>query len=83
MANTIHPNVDGPLKVEGDVEVFAADGSSIMFHSAYQDRRSQYYPFPLGEPAKFQPPYMVATCHIFTDDNLVIFGAALTSICTS
>lgn len=29
MTNTIRPQVDGPLKVEGDVEVFGADGASI------------------------------------------------------
>lgn len=29
MANTIQPQVDGPLKAEGDVEVFGADGASI------------------------------------------------------
>jgi len=29
MANTIQPQVNGPLMVEGDVEIFAADGSSI------------------------------------------------------
>ena len=29
MTNTIQPQVDGPLMVEGDVEVFAADGSLI------------------------------------------------------
>ena len=29
MPNTIQPQVDGPLMVEGDVEVFAADGTLI------------------------------------------------------
>ena len=29
MANTIQPQVDGPLSVEGDLEIFAADGKSI------------------------------------------------------
>jgi CDGSH-type Zn-finger protein len=29
MANTIQPQVNGPLKVEGDFEVFGADGTSI------------------------------------------------------
>lgn len=29
MTNTIAPQVNGPLMVEGDVEVFAADGTSI------------------------------------------------------
>lgn len=29
MANTIQPQVDGPLKVEGDFEVFGADGTTI------------------------------------------------------
>ena len=29
MTNTIQPQIDGPLQVEGDVEVLAADGSSI------------------------------------------------------
>ncbi|UCD70034.1 MAG: CDGSH iron-sulfur domain-containing protein [Betaproteobacteria bacterium] len=29
MTNTIRPQVDGPLMVEGDAEVFAADGISI------------------------------------------------------
>jgi CDGSH-type Zn-finger protein len=29
MANMIEPQVDGPLKVEGEFEVFGADGASI------------------------------------------------------
>ena len=29
MPNTIQPQVDGPLMIEGDVEVLAADGTSI------------------------------------------------------
>jgi len=29
VANTIQPQVDGPLMVEGDLEVFAADGALI------------------------------------------------------
>ena len=29
MKNTIQPQVDGPLKVEGDVEVIGVDGASI------------------------------------------------------
>ena len=29
MTNTIQPQVNGPLKVEGDVEVFGFDGASI------------------------------------------------------
>jgi CDGSH-type Zn-finger protein len=29
MTNTIQPQVNGPLKVEGDVEVFGVDGASI------------------------------------------------------
>ena len=33
MANIIQPQVNGPLLVEGDVEVFAADGSSLKRHA--------------------------------------------------
>ncbi len=69
MANTIQPQVDGPLLVEGDVELFAADGTLIKKEARTwlcRCGRSAKKPFCDGTHARtgFSDPASVAADYV-------------------